>query len=338
MTMSSPTSELPSPSPFSKPPSDIFPITSESLDLSLSTSALLRAATAAAHQSAEESAGAKGLLGGRLPKEEYTKFLFILWHLYHILEAALDAHASHPAIAPIYNPTILRRTDSLSADIASFLDANSSDPAVWQQHPQYESFLPFPAPVQAYLSRISSIASSPSEIHRLVAHAYVRYLGDLSGGQVIKRIVAKAYNLEDGEGRSFFEFARLGGPAGGDHAASGDIIKLKQWFRDGMDAGVRDDAEKQAVVEEANLVFKYNENLFQLLNVPEGEPHHHPKIRIPGAKCPRKVAASGKESLVRLVEWARRELSLGASIIPVSVLLIGLSYVALRGLKAIQFL
>ncbi|KAG8892914.1 hypothetical protein FRC00_011326 [Tulasnella sp. 408] len=313
-------------------------MTSESLDLSLPTSALLRAATAAAHQSAETSAGAKGLLGGRLPKEEYTKFLFIIWHLYDTLETALDTHASHPAIAPIYNPTILRRTDSLSADIAFFLGANSSNPAVWQQHPQYVSFLPFPAPVQTYLSRITSIASSPTEVHRLVAHAYVRYLGDLSGGQFIKRIVSKAYNLEDGEGTSFFEFARLGGPAGGDHAASGDIIKLKQWFREGMDAGVRDDAEKRATVEEANLVFKYNENLFELLNVPEGEADHHPKIRVPGAKCPRQVVGSGKESLVRFVDWARREISLRASVIPASVVLVGLSYLALRSLKAIQIL
>lgn len=336
--MSSPTSEPLSPSPFSSPPSDVFPVTSESLDLSLPISALLRAATAAAHQSAETSAGAKGLLGGRLPKEEYTKFLFILWHLYDTLETALDTHASHPAIAPIYNPTILRRTDSLSADIAFFLGANSSHPAVWQQHPQYESFLPFPPPVQAYLSHITSIASSPTEVPRLVAHAYVRYLGDLSGGQFIKRIVSKAYHLEDGEGTSFFEFARLGGPAGGDHAASGDIIKLKQWFRDGMDAGVRDDAEKRAIVEEANLVFKYNENLFELLNVPEGEGDHHQKIRVPGARCPRQVVGSGKDSLVRLVEWARGELSIRASVIPVSVVLVGLSYLALRGLKAIQFL
>ncbi|KAG8989454.1 hypothetical protein FRB90_002237, partial [Tulasnella sp. 427] len=244
--MNSPT-EILSPSPFSNPPSDVFPMTEASLDLSLPISALLRAATAAAHQSAETSAGAKGLLAGRLPREEYTKFLFILWHLYDTLETALDTHSSHPAISPIYNPTILRRTDALSADIAFFLGTTSSDPTVWQKDPLYTSFLPFPAPVQVYLSRISSIAASPTEVHRLVAHAYVRYLGDLSGGQFIKRIVAKAYNLEDGEGTSFFDFARLGGPAGGDHAASGDILKLKAWFREGMDAGVRDDAEKRAV-------------------------------------------------------------------------------------------
>lgn len=175
------------------------------------------------------------------------------------------------------------------------------------------------------------------EVHRLVAHAYVRYLGDLSGGQFIKRIVSKAYNLEDGEGTSFFEFARLGGPAGGDCAASGDIIKLKAWFREGMDAGVRDDAEKRAVVEEANSVFKYNENLFALLNIPEGEGDEHPTIKVPGAKCPRQVVGSGKESLVRLVEWARGELARRTAIIPVSVVVVGLSYLALRSLKATQF-
>ncbi|KAG8986039.1 hypothetical protein FRB90_004247 [Tulasnella sp. 427] len=106
-----------------------------------------------------------------------------------------------------------------------------------------------------------------------------------------------------------------------------------------MDAGVRDDAEKRAVVQEANLVFKYNENLFELLQVPEGEGlpiNAHPAIKIPGARCPRQVVGSGKESLVRLVDWARGELTARASLIPVSVMLVGLSYYVLTGLKAVQ--
>ncbi|KAI0248609.1 hypothetical protein BJV78DRAFT_1284693 [Lactifluus subvellereus] len=34
----------------------------------------------------------------------------------------------------------------------------------------------------------------------LLAHAYARYLGDLPGGQIVRRYVVRAYRLEDDEG------------------------------------------------------------------------------------------------------------------------------------------
>ena len=65
----------------------------------------------------------------------------------------------------------------------------------------------------------------------------MRYLGDLSGGQVIRRNIIKAYGLdnETGLGTQFYEFQKLGG---GGSAGLGDMRKIKQWYRDGMNEGV----------------------------------------------------------------------------------------------------
>jgi len=112
----------------------------------------------------------------------------------------------------------------------------------------------------------------------------VRYLGDLSGGQTIRRRVARAYGLsdEDGAGVSFYEFSRLGG---GGTASIGDMRKIKMWYRDGMNTGIADDRDlKVIVLAEANKAFEFNSGLFACLKPPSrppspptspfGEEHH----------------------------------------------------------------
>jgi hypothetical protein len=43
----------------------------------------------------------------------------------------------------------------------------------------------------------------------LIAHAYLRYLGDLSGGQVFARKLRKYNELPEGEGVAFYQFDRI---------------------------------------------------------------------------------------------------------------------------------
>jgi len=92
------------------------------------------------------------------------------------------------------------------------------------------------------VNRINSISDS-SDPSALLAHSYVRYLGDLSGGQSIRRVIAKAYELDEmsGIGLEFYEFKELGGSR---RASQGDMKKIKEWFREGMNVGVHDKAIK----------------------------------------------------------------------------------------------
>lgn len=56
--------------------------TALNLDLSQPLATLLREATKEAHDRANSSFGAKGLLSGQLPKDQYIQFLMMLWHVY----------------------------------------------------------------------------------------------------------------------------------------------------------------------------------------------------------------------------------------------------------------
>ncbi|KAJ8480676.1 hypothetical protein ONZ51_g6511 [Trametes cubensis] len=230
------------------------------VDLSQPAANILRQGTAEAHERAEHSQGAKWLARGELDKEEYVRFLMMLWHIYdtpHI-----------PSSRPTHNPGLFARSANIAADISYLLNVPEDS---WQTHPLHVALTSSPPPaLTQYVERIRELAASPDP-SRLLAHAYVRYLGDLSGGQFIRRRIMKAYGLEDGAGVSFYEFRPLGGGASSSSTAStmGDLKKIKEWYRDGMNAGVGDNTElKAAILEEARLAFDYNTALFDALNPP----------------------------------------------------------------------
>ena len=53
-----------------------------SIDFSKPLATLLKDSTREAHEQVEHSEGAKLLLSGELTKEEYTRYLMMLWHVY----------------------------------------------------------------------------------------------------------------------------------------------------------------------------------------------------------------------------------------------------------------
>ena len=57
---------------------------------------------------------------------------------------------------------------------------------------------------QLYVDRINYLAQNDPDL--LVAHAYVRYMGDLNGGQVLSRSIARTYNLDTEDGIHFYKF------------------------------------------------------------------------------------------------------------------------------------
>ena len=164
------------------------------------------------------------------------------------LEAALEKHSSHPVLAPTYNPTLLARAPALASDISFLLDVPESS---WQEHPLHRSLQTSqPEPLRAYVSRLHYLADSAPDPSPLLAHAYVRYLGDLSGGQTIRRNVARAYCANgsansdaDERGTQFYRFKQLGGS--NRPASIGDMKKIKEWFREGMTSGGGDDAARK---------------------------------------------------------------------------------------------
>jgi len=137
----------------------------------------LRSRTANAHQQAEHSALMQALIAGRASPALYGRLLQQLLCLYEALEPRVAARRHHPWLAGTWSPALARR-QALRADLMAF----GLGPAA-----------PLPA-MATYLDRLDAIDHHAAQADaRLLAHVYVRHLGDLSGGQILRRVLAKAF-------------------------------------------------------------------------------------------------------------------------------------------------
>jgi heme oxygenase len=105
-----------------------------------------------------------------------------------------------------------------------------------------------------YVLRLQQIDADQPEL--LLAHAYVRYLGDLSGGQMLSRIVAQSMHLQAGQGTAFYDF--------GD---ASETTQLTRAFRDGLQAIAVAEIGVDAIVAEARSAFQRHQALFEELAV-----------------------------------------------------------------------
>lgn len=181
------------------------------------------------------------------------------------LETGLNAYATNPVLSPTYNPALLARAPELASDIKFLLARLPASVTTVSAPPPTslaEPLPPFPLPpflqdvftttppvLAVYLDRLRGLSASQDSAPRLLAHAYVRYLGDLSGGQIIGARLRKAYGLDGLDGRRFYYFdldhdltaAETGEETVGERKKK--LHAVKGWYRDGMDAGVPEDKE-----------------------------------------------------------------------------------------------
>ena len=196
----------------------------------------LRLETRELHAEAERSGVMADLLHGRLARAGYCALLRNLHAIYAALESALGAHRDDPIIGAVQSPALLRE-----AALASDLDVLHG--AAWRD----EIAL---APATAgYVERLRELAAAGSRA--LVAHAYVRYLGDLHGGQLLKRRIAGQLGTDGEAGTRFYEF---GGEA--------QMLALRQAFRAALAALQPSAVEGELIVAEARWAFEQHKRLF----------------------------------------------------------------------------
>ena len=203
---------------------------------------LLREGTKVSHTKAENTAFMKCFLKGVVERDPFRKLLANLYYVYGTLEAELLCLKDHPAIAPIYFPE-LNRQANIVKDLIFYYGEN------WQ-----EQISPSPAGI-TYVDRLGEIADSQPEL--LIAHAYTRYLGDLSGGQALRNIVRSALELPEGEGTCFYEFEQI--PTIEAKRA------FKEQYRHALDSISVSPEIAEQIVEEANLAFSLNRNVMHEL-------------------------------------------------------------------------
>jgi heme oxygenase len=196
----------------------------------------LKTATAAMHRRVERSSFMLQLLRGEIDRVRYVGLLHNLSALYAALEQALRRHAARPAIGPVVMPELFRGP-AIDADLRVL----RAEPAA-----------PLPAlrpATRRYVERLRTLEAGQPSL--LVAHAYVRYLGDLNGGQALRRAVARGLQLCGDAGTTFYDF--------GDAA---HCRRLMQRFRAGLGELDLQGAEQDAIVAEAVSAFKRHGQLF----------------------------------------------------------------------------
>lgn len=199
----------------------------------------LREGTKKAHTMAENVGFVKCFLKGVVEKTSYRKLVSNLYFVYSAMEEEMERHHAHPILSKIYFQQ-LNRKKTLEQDLCFYYGSN------WR-----EQVAPSPA-AKAYVQHIREVSASQPEL--LVAHSYTRYLGDLSGGQILKKIAQRAMNLSEGQGTAFYEFKEIS-----------DEKAFKAEYRRVLDELPLDEATVDQIVNEANATFGMNMKLFQEL-------------------------------------------------------------------------
>jgi len=196
----------------------------------------------------------------------------MFWHIYNLLEEGLAANDNDRVLSPTYNPTLFARARALSSDI-SFLLGISDDDDSWKSHYTHQALISSPPPAfHAYISHLTHLIEE--EPRRLLAHSYIRYMGDLSGGQIMKKNIRKAYDLADKQGISFYEFGVMGSEGASNPSTANmcEMKRMKEWFKGGIDAGVGNDVKmKETLLDEAMRVFALHKDIFDEIKAPSSK-------------------------------------------------------------------
>lgn len=197
----------------------------------------IKTATRESHVRAENTELMLSFQRGQVTLPQYKLLLCSLHEIYAALEEEMDRNSDHPSVAPIYFPSELSRLESIERDLQHFYG------------PDWREMIDVPAATKRYSHRLRQIGKENPEL--LVAHAYTRYLGDLSGGQVLGRIAQKSMGLKGSEGLSFFAFPGVSSPN-----------LFKQLYRSRMNSIELTDEERKTVLDEAVRSFEFNIQVF----------------------------------------------------------------------------
>ena len=201
----------------------------------------LREGTKKSHTMAENTGFISCFLKGVVDKTSYRNLLADLYFVYSAMEEEIEklCEKSHPIISPIGFKELFRK-EKLEKDLLFYFGSDWSELAKPSKS------------ASAYEARIREIARETPEL--LIGHHYSRYIGDLSGGQLLKTITKKAMNLEDDEGLGFYIFEQIS-----------DEKEFKIKYRNTLDNLPIDQKTADSIIEEANKSFKYNMDMFNEL-------------------------------------------------------------------------
>ena len=189
----------------------------------------LASLTQAAHQNAERQEFAREMMSGKMSEEKYKTYLYNMWLVYDILE---DVALSMGCFGP---------EDLSMPDDDLPLDGSTQADDIWADYTELGGTEENPPQVvpstEAYRSHI--VKNCQRDKEKLFAHIYVRHMGDLSGGQMIKDKVP-------GSGK-MYQFADM----------THSVDEMKNLIRK---------RTKDSMADGANKAFEFSTKIFEELN------------------------------------------------------------------------
>ena len=207
-------------------------------DTPLGLADLLREQTRIVHEQAENAPFMGRLLAGELPVSSYAALAVQNYAIYQALEAVGERWRLDPLAGPFVLDELIR-LPQLERDLAFLLGPE------WRQSAEQ---MRLPA-TDRYIAHIHAVCSQWSA--GFVAHHYVRYLGDLSGGQIIRRSLELNYGEIGRRGASFYVFDRIE-----------KIKPFRDHYRDLLDHAAIDVPDRERLVAEAIAAFELNRAVF----------------------------------------------------------------------------
>ncbi|MDH6182440.1 heme oxygenase [Microbacteriaceae bacterium SG_E_30_P1] len=196
----------------------------------------LRERTWTSHGDSEGASFMKDLMSGEGTREDYIALVAQHFFMYEALESAAGKFASDPVAAAFISPQ-LTRMPALVADLEFLLG------------PDWRTKISALPSTQRYVDRINEVAAQ-NWAGGFIAHHYTRYMGDLSGGQAIGRLMQRHFGFET-NGVGFYLFDQIASPK-----------QFKETYRDQLDAVEWSDEERERVIDEVIVAYRFNTEVF----------------------------------------------------------------------------
>ena len=200
----------------------------------------LKVGTKRSHTAAENTKFVASFLRGVVDEDSYKTLMRDFYFVYSAIEEEMQRLEDDGFLSAINFPE-LNRVEAIKKDLRYYYGPNWST-----------VIKPSEACIR-YVERIHEVADS-NEPYLLVGHHYTRYLGDLSGGQILKNIAEKALDLPKDTGLAFYEFP--------DIFSSAMKKQFKKTYRKALDDLPLDESQRNSIITEANYAFRLNMYMF----------------------------------------------------------------------------
>lgn len=187
--------------------------------------------TKAIHQQVENNSFMQQLSNHKLSIKSYSQYLIDLYQIYHALEEGMKKNIHIPFIKKMFFEKLCR-AEALKKDYESF-ETSEVKPTL---------------PALEYASHLKEISIRAPLL--LLAHAYVRYLGDLSGGRMMQKHVKELF---PGEHTAFYDFEELLGS----NPIGAKVVEFKNLWKKNLDDLDLNEEEQNQIIEEAKLAFVF---------------------------------------------------------------------------------